>query len=1063
MDTDLTFITNEGKQNLKQRFEELINNARFFDCLVGYFYASGFYAVYKSLEKSQKIRVLVGISTDRQTYENIKLAETPEQESFYFSSAETKEKLEPMIMNEMEEAADDDKTENGIAKFIEWVRDGKLEIRAFPSGNIHAKVYIMTFAQGHYDKGRVITGSSNFTRSGLVDNLEFNVELKDRADYEFAKKKFEELWKTSVNVSQKYVDTIKNKTWLNDSITPYELYLKFLYEYFKDDLNQYDEMVLRYLPAEFKKLEYQEQAVLNAKKILESYGGVFISDVVGLGKTYISAMLAAELGGRNLIIAPPALIDEKNPGSWCNVFNDFNVSGAFRSIGKLDQLIKEDLSKYDNVFIDEAHRFRTENNITYEKLAEICRGKRVILVTATPYNNSPKDILSQIKLFQNARKSNIPNMPDLERFFAAQIASLKKLDRQRDYVEYIKTVKGNAKEIREKVLKYLMVRRTRSEIAKYFAEDLAKQNLKFPEVEKPVPVFYRLSEKEDLIFSSTLELLIRNFTYARYKPLIYYKGDVSQPEELAQQNMGKFMKILLVKRLESSYHAFKNSINRFLHSYEKFLAEYDNGDVYISKKYTNKIFEFLEEGNGDAVEQLITEGKAEKFPSKDFTEDFKKALQNDRDILRKIKAMWSEITQDPKLGAFLQALKTEEVLKKNKLIIFTESKETAEYLAKHIESVYPGKVLCYTGGSSEYVREEVIENFDAKSRFPKDQYRILVCTEVLAEGVNLHQANVVINYDLPWNPTRMMQRVGRINRVDTKFDKIYTYNFFPTKQANNAIKLKEAAESKINAFISLLGSDAKLLTDGEPIEQHELFSRLTSKKTLTGEDEGEESELKYLQFIKGIRDKNKKLFERIKHLPKKARTAREDKNLENALLTYFRHDKLQKFFIGKPKEDSKELDFIAAAKRLEAKESVPRKSWSKEFFQLLEKNKRAFAFSTTANDLPETKTRGGRDSATQVLRVLKMVMKDRSQLTEDQEIYLNKVMLQLEEGGLPKQTTKVVSQALDKEIQKGIHPLRIMAVLQLNVPSRLLESHFSESVTLDGGRREVILSEYFTK
>ncbi len=218
--------------------------------------------------------------------------------------------------------------------------------------------------------------------------------------------------------------------------------------------------------------------------------------------------------------------------------------------------------------IDENHRFRTEKNNTYEKLAEICRGKRVILVTATPYSNSPNDILSQIKLFQKARKSTIPNLPDIEAFFNGLEKRLRNLDRQRDYPEYIKTVKENARVIREKVLKYLMVRRTRTEIIKYFADDLKKQDLKFPNVENPEPLFYQLNDEEDEIFNRTIELISRKFTYARYTPLLpkYYKGLIDQLEEQSQRNMGKFMKILLVKRLESSFFAFRNSVDRFIYS-----------------------------------------------------------------------------------------------------------------------------------------------------------------------------------------------------------------------------------------------------------------------------------------------------------------------------------------------------------------------------------------------------------------------------------------------------------------------------------------------------------------
>src|SRR3989338_5528527 len=252
----------------------------------------------------------------------------------------------------------------------------------------------MTFAETDRDAGRVITGSSNFTRSGLIDNLEFNVELKTRADYDYALEKFNELWANAVDVKEKYIDTIENKTWLNSTITPYQLYLKFLYEYFKEKINTDQESIFKkYLPENFLDLEYQTEAVKDAKTKLEEYGGVFIADVVGLGKTYIATMLAQQLDGRTLVIAPPALLDENNPGSWKNVFMDFRLAGAFESIGKLESLNKRGTEKFRNVIIDEAHRFRTEGTYSYEELAKVCRGKRVILVSATPLNNYPRDIL----------------------------------------------------------------------------------------------------------------------------------------------------------------------------------------------------------------------------------------------------------------------------------------------------------------------------------------------------------------------------------------------------------------------------------------------------------------------------------------------------------------------------------------------------------------------------------------------------------------------------------------------------------------------------------------------
>lgn len=316
MTTDLTFITNENGQSLKDRFNVLIKDARFFDVLSGYFYTSGFYAIYKSLENTEKIRILVGISTDKHAFDLFQTAKDEVQlELSDPSFKEAKDIFVKQVAGELENSPDNQTVEQGVTKFIEWIKSGKLEIKVYPSQNIHAKVYIVTFKDGDRDTGRVITGSSNLTQSGLVDNLEFNVELKNSSDHKFAKDKFEELWANSVDISEKYIETVETKTWLNQDIKPYDLYLKLLYEYFKDELNQSDEVFATYLPENFMKLEYQEQAVLNAKKILEEYGGVFISDVVGLGKTYIATLLAGQLDGRTLVIAPPILLDPDNPGS----------------------------------------------------------------------------------------------------------------------------------------------------------------------------------------------------------------------------------------------------------------------------------------------------------------------------------------------------------------------------------------------------------------------------------------------------------------------------------------------------------------------------------------------------------------------------------------------------------------------------------------------------------------------------------------------------------------------------------------------------------------------------
>jgi len=1064
MSTDLTFLTNENGKTLSERFKVLLGDNTFnFDCLVGYFYVSGFFRIYKSLEKTDKVRILIGLSTDGPTHRLIDQAR--QGELGLASHSEVKEKLPEMIRKEIEQADDVSDIEDGVHKFVEWLRSGKLEIRAYPSERIHAKVYIMTFVKGHIDAGRVITGSSNFSQAGLQDNLEFNVELKNRSDYEFALNKFNELWEHAVDVQETYVETIEKKSPFAQFV-PYELYLKLLYEYFRAELNRPSEIEDLYLPTGFKKLKYQEEAVLSAKRILDEYGGVFISDVVGLGKTYMSAMLARELPGRSLVIAPPSLIDKANPGSWPNVFSDFRAPQTdFESIGKLDDLVKRDISKYSNIFIDESHRFRTETNQTYERLAQVCRGKRIILVSATPLNNRPRDILSQVKLFQPAKNSKIPNVRNLESFFGAMEKKLKGLDRQSDRDQFFSTVRTNARETREKVLKYLMIRRTRSEIEKYYGADLKAQGMKFPEVSDPEPLFYRFGQVENEVFNETVKA-IGKLTYARYQPLLYYTGKWPEDEKQSQVNLAKFMKILLVKRLESSFHAFRLTLDRFIQSHERVVQELRKGSVYISKKHIHKIFEYLDEGDEASIQRLIDDEKADRLLAADFTVDFLKNLENDLNLLHEIREHWKRIKRDPKWVEFQRILTSHDALKKEKLIIFSESRETVEYLTEMIREHVEPKVIAFSGQSDEHARQTIIANFDGRAFHPGNDYRILVTTDVLAEGVNLHRAGIVINFDIPWNPTRLMQRVGRINRVDTPFDKISVFNFFPSDEGNDLIKLKEAAAAKIHSFVEMLGTDARLLMEGEEIKAFELFGRLNSKSAITGEDGEEDSELQYLAEIREVRDKKPDLFERIKHLPKKARSTKMiEKAVEMhvqqspALLTYFRQDRLDKFFLCNDESNQGvELDFLTAAGILKpAVKTEPRQNIPREFYSLLDKNKQAFVAATTdESSALDTKKPGGSNDTYILHRLKANEVRHCKKYTEDDEEFVRQVIRLLEEGSLPKPTTKKVATAIKKEID----PLKMLALLRRNIPIEFLRSgHIQQDSDLYKPR-EVILSSF---
>lgn len=274
------------------------------------------------------------------------------------------------------------------------------------------------------------------------------------------------------------------------------------------------------------------------------------------------------------------------------------------------------------------------------------------------------------------------------------------------------------------------------------------------------------------------------------------------------------MKSILVKRLESSFFAFKNTLRRFIESYTKFIEMCNTGDIYISKKVN--VYDLFDNGDDEKLMELVDADKVQFFAFSEFSKDFMGALVKDLDMLKRLGQAWENIDTDPKLDEFKRELKKNLILKNNKLIIFTESKETATYLGNELGRIYGDSVVVFSGGSSSALKREIEYSYNPKyADKGKDKYNILITTDVLAEGVNLHRSGVLINYDLPWNPTRIMQRVGRINRVGTEFDRIYVFNFFPTSQTNKHLPLKERITEKLQAFHDTLGEDFKYLSDDE--------------------------------------------------------------------------------------------------------------------------------------------------------------------------------------------------------------------------------------------------------
>jgi len=1069
--TDLTFFTNDRSQTLLDRFKATLADTRLFDVLVGYFRSSGFYQLYETIEPIEKNRILVGLGIDHESYQAIDAFRSQAVLDFD-SHRHTKLSFQDNLIAEIENSEDsDDKLELGLKKFIEFLsadcpdpdddrKQGgngkKLEIRAFPSRNIHAKVYIGRFSRDDRDYGFVITGSSNFSYSGLVANREFNVELRQRRDVEYALSQFEELWEQSVDISADFIDAIQKKTWLNDSITPYELYLKLIYEYMQEDINLQEHIEI-FLPEGFMPLEYQKQAVQQAIKKLNEHNGVFLADVVGLGKTFITAQLLQQLKGRILVICPPVL-----QGYWEESLHDFRVPARVESLGKLDKVIRFGLDRFDYIVVDEAHRFRNEATRSYADLLDICRGKKVILVTATPLNNTIDDIFAQLKLFQAPKNSSIPGIPNLERFFTALRRRFKGLDRNDP--AYKEAIKAVSREIRERILKHVMVRRTRSDVMTYFKTDTETQGLFFPDVQDPRRIVYEFGGELEAVFNETIRLL-HGFRYARYIPLLYYSGSkqLSEFERQQQRNVGGFMKGVLIKRLESSFYAFRRSISRFIESYERFIAMFDEGTVYISKDID--VYELLDNDDFEKLDDLIEEEKAQKYAAEDFRENFPDDLRHDLDTLRQVEALWSGVDDDPKVESFIDQLKRDPGLKGQRLVIFTESKETGEYLFEQINRHYPEQVLFFSSQGGRTGNPPVTHNpalardliktaFDPNQKESKDDLRILIATDVLSEGINLHRGNVLINYDLPWNPTRVLQRAGRINRLGTEHPEVLIYNFFPTTQSDEHLGLETNITNKIQMFHDILGEDAKYLSDGEEIGSQELFDTLNRKSAYTGEEEEGDSELKYLEMMRKLRDEQPALFEKIKRLPKKARSGCAVDGLKaDQLVTFFRIGPLKKFFLNRGGESS-EITFFDAVNLMECAPDTPRHPIPADYYHWLETNKQRFAQDSLQEEGAGTGG-GGRSNISYIERRLKdKAFRNCQKFTAADEEFVDGVKRMIDQGLMAKKT----AQTIKKAFEKTLDPLAMVAILRQHI--RTLEITNHQVSKQPGARSEIILSGY---
>jgi superfamily II DNA/RNA helicase/HKD family nuclease len=933
------FFTNEAENTLISKIEGIFKyrNIHFFDALVGYFRASGYFRIRNFIEKADEIRILVGINIDNLIHE-------ASQQGLLFDSNidRAQDEFFMEIKKSIQEAEYDKEVENGMLQLISDIVSGKVKIKVHPKQNIHAKIYIFREKDKHdHGYGSVITGSSNLTDAGLSRNFEFNVELRENTDIDFATETFNKLWEESVPVAKEYIEKLHKETYLNDAYTPYEVYLKFLVEYFGRSID-FDPNSITDLPKGFKRLSYQIDAVNDGFAKIMKHNGFILADVVGLGKTIVATIIAKKYfysngfptyRSRTLIIVPPALKE-----NWTETVDKFRLDNVkIVTNGSLHKVT--DHAKFDLIIVDEAHKFRTDTATMYNELQKICKTatrrilpigtvvqKKIILVSATPLNNRPEDIANLVYLFQDSKNSTL-EIGNLQNFFRNQIDLYCKLKNENDLKVLQSGVKKIYERIRTKVIEPLIVRRTRTDLLvhKQYSEDLENQGIKFPIVKEPKKIFYQLEPHLEALYDKTIFVLsdeAQGLTYNRYRAIGFLKPPKKNKYKQADMISGqlaRIMKTLLVKRIDSSFFAFKQSLERFLQATKAMVTMFESGKIYIAPNLP--VSDMINDGKEEELLNLIIE-KSMEDPTieicepDDFEYNFLPGLKNDYELLKDLYNDWKTITEDPKLKVFVEYLNNTLLNKSinphSKLVVFSESKETTDYLFKELTQQVNYRLLSVDSDSRKDKMPLVRQNFDANlvKAEQKDDFDIVISTEVLAEGINLHRSNVIVNYDTPWNSTRLMQRIGRVNRIGSTADEVHIFNFYPTAKVNNDIELEKKAILKLQAFHAALGEDSQIYSPDEEFGTFGLFDKQM--------EEEKDEKLTYLMMIRNIKESNPTLFKQIKNMPLRSRVGRKNAILKNGTICFIKDAKRDAFIYINSNNEAEELTFLETVRQFDA-------------------------------------------------------------------------------------------------------------------------------------------------
>ena len=935
MNENLYIVDNSAsKSTVKQYLTEWCGISKQMDIATGYLEIGGLLTLDTNWQKLEKIRIILGNEATPRT-------------AVVFGSP-----VAQGFLNQMQASLDAEQSKNdfllGVPAIVEALKSRKIECRVYEKGKFHAKAYITHFrddvhanfpASMHVPNGYALVGSSNFTAAGLTKNVELNVQIKDNVDE--LQSWYEDRWNESTDITDAVLKILENHV---KDYSPYEVYLRSMYEFFKGREETVSEWE-RESSVMYKVLsQYQRDGYNNLVEIADKYSGAFLCDGVGLGKTFVGLMLIERFvkrERRNVVLAVPAAARvsvwetaiRKYMPELLDGFFPFRIVNHTDLIrDKMQSLMGQIAAQGEVVIIDEAHHFRNQSGKAYRKFFDMMSdgpAKKLFMLTATPINNSFLDLQHLIELFTHRQDDYFKSIGinSLSGHFKKLGAEIDALSSEDASVQVQSTFSTDP------LIKELVVQRSRAYVKQSLgAEEGAK--VLFPKSKNPVVAEYSLRTTCGALLDHFSALFNRRDSRGRPIPILslavyspyeeaYFKGDLEKVDPMKkgrQQQIVALIRQLLLKRFESSVAAFQDTCVRIYYRLKTFLADYRDKNAHLVDKTLAQQADVIE-----FVEQYIRENLVRADEDvEDFEDDLPEYVWNVEDndlseddfdigamlddtvldlanLSQLIRDMISfDPSQDDKLNALKDLLANDPRLQNRKVMIFTEYRATAKYLERELSRAgFAG--LFEIDGQSKVDRHEMVRRFapyynDASSaEIGGNEIHTLIATDVLSEGLNLQDASRLVNYELHWNPVRLMQRIGRVDRrrsadvearlladhpeIASDRDEVFYWNFLPPDELENLLALYETVSRKTLRISKMFGIEGKKLLT--PDDDYAALKDFNAQYEGTP-SELEEIALAYQQLLKD----NPGYVDNVKNLPAKMYSGKASSQLNGVFFCY---------------------------------------------------------------------------------------------------------------------------------------------------------------------------------